>query len=107
MKEIHVKCKIQRFKTNFETRNGTKIAETFCLFLRSPITPKFDLIKKKSNSGIRHFHIAHFNTLCFTFLLGFPPREIENSDYAKLLGGKQSVLWAMWEWQIDKRKERV
>ena len=23
------------------------------------------------------------------------------------LGGKQSVLWAMWEWQIDKSKERV
>ena len=29
-------------------RNGTRIAKTFCLFLRSPITRKFDLIKKKA-----------------------------------------------------------
>ena len=59
------------------------------------------------NSKIHHFHISHFNTLYFTFLLGFIPREIENTDYAKFWGGKQSVLWAMWEWQIDKSKERV
>ena len=76
----------------------------FCAHLS--LVLKFDLIKK-SNSGIRHFHIAHFNTLCFTFLLGFLPREIENNDFAKFLGGKQIVLWAMWEWQIDKSKERV
>ena len=61
------------------------------------------LLQLRSND----FYIAHFNTLCFTFLWGFLPREIENNDYAKFLGGKQSVLWAMWEWQIDKSKERV
>ena len=78
---------------------------SFCAHLSLVLNS--DLIKKKSNSGIRNFRIAHLNILCFAFLSGFLPREIENNDYANFLGGKQIVLWEMWGWQIDKSKERV
>ena len=37
--------------------------------------------------------------------MGFLPREIENNDYAKFLGGKQSVLLAMWNGTKTKAKK--
>ena len=49
-----------------------------------------------------HFHVNGFalslallKGFCFSFLLGITvvPREIEDNSHAKILGGKQGLLW--------------
>ena len=42
------------------------------------------------------------HNLCFSFLLGLTavPREIENTAYAKFLGGKEGALWERWKWRL-------